>query len=87
MIESSITRTHETALAVRRIQRFTIVWMAIEVAVAFIAAIRAHSVALAAFGGDCAIELLSTDPSSERIACIVEEHLGKVIGEPAPPRA
>ena len=59
MIESSITRTHETALAVRRIQRFTIVWMAIEVAVAFIAAIRAHSVALAAFGGDSAIELLS----------------------------
>jgi hypothetical protein len=33
--------------------------MAIEVAVAFIAAIRAHSVALAAFGGDSAIELLS----------------------------
>jgi divalent metal cation (Fe/Co/Zn/Cd) transporter len=59
MVESSITRTHETALAIRRIQWFTIVWMAIEVAVAFIAAIRAHSVALAAFGGDSAIELLS----------------------------
>jgi hypothetical protein len=33
--------------------------MAIEVEVAFVAAIRAHSVALAAFGGDSAIELLS----------------------------
>jgi len=59
MVESSITQTDETALAIRRIHWFTIVWMAIEVAVAFIAAIRAHSVALAAFGGDSAIELLS----------------------------
>src|SRR3954468_10430668 len=59
MVESSITRTDETALAIRRVQWFTIVWMAIEVAVAFVAAIRAHSVALAAFGGDSAIELLS----------------------------
>jgi uncharacterized membrane protein len=33
--------------------------MAIEVAVAFTTAIRAHSVALAAFGGDSTIELLS----------------------------
>jgi predicted lysophospholipase L1 biosynthesis ABC-type transport system permease subunit len=59
MAESSITRTDDTAVAIRRGQWFTIVWMAIEVAVAFIAAIRAHSVALAAFGGDSAIELLS----------------------------
>jgi divalent metal cation (Fe/Co/Zn/Cd) transporter len=59
MVESSITRTDETALAIRRVQWFTIVWMAIEVAVAFVAAIRAHSVTLAAFGGDSAIELLS----------------------------
>jgi len=59
MVESSITQTDETALAIRRIQWFTIVWMAIEVAVAFIAAIQTHSVALAAFGGDSAIELLS----------------------------
>jgi uncharacterized membrane protein len=33
--------------------------MAVEVVVAFMAAIRAHSVVLAAFGGDSAIELLS----------------------------
>jgi divalent metal cation (Fe/Co/Zn/Cd) transporter len=59
MVESPITQTDETELAVRRIQWFTIIWMALEVAVAFMAAIRAHSVALAAFGGDSAIEFLS----------------------------
>jgi divalent metal cation (Fe/Co/Zn/Cd) transporter len=54
-----ITQTAKTAFAVRRIQWFTIAWMAIEVTVAIYAAVRAHSVALAAFGGDSAIELLS----------------------------
>ena len=59
MVESLVTQTDETELAIRRIQWFTIIWMAIEVAVAFMAAIRAHSVALTAFGGDSAIELMS----------------------------
>ena len=59
MVESPITPTEEILLPIHRIQWFTIVWMAIEVAVAVIAAIRAHSVALGAFGGDGAIELLS----------------------------
>jgi divalent metal cation (Fe/Co/Zn/Cd) transporter len=59
MVESPITPTEEILLPIHRIQWFTIVWMAIEVAVAVIAAIRAHSVALGAFGGDSAIELLS----------------------------
>ena len=59
MVESPIIRTVDTELAIRRIQWFTIIWMALEVAVAFVAAVRAHSVALAAFGGDSAIELLS----------------------------
>jgi len=59
MVQSPIIRTVDTELAIRRIQKFTIIWMAVEVAVAFMAAIRAHSVALAAFGGDSAIELLS----------------------------
>ncbi len=59
MVESPIIRMVDTELAIRRIQWFTIIWMAVEVAVAFVAAIRAHSVALAAFGGDSAIELLS----------------------------
>jgi divalent metal cation (Fe/Co/Zn/Cd) transporter len=58
MIESPITGTNET-LSIPRLQWFTIVWMAIEVGVAVIAAARAHSVAIAAFGGDSVIELLS----------------------------
>jgi hypothetical protein len=59
MVESPITQTDESELAIRTIQWFTIIWMAIEVAVAFMAAIRAHSAALTAFGGDDAIELMS----------------------------
>jgi divalent metal cation (Fe/Co/Zn/Cd) transporter len=45
--------------AIRRIQLLTIGWMCIELSVAIIAGVRAHSVALTAFGGDSAIELLS----------------------------
>ena len=54
MVESPIIRTVDAEVAIRRIHWFTIIWMAIEVAVAFVAAIRAHSVALAAFGSDSA---------------------------------
>lgn len=57
MLESA--QVVESAAAIRRIQWFTVVWMTVEVVIALIAAIRAHSVALAAFGGDGAIELLS----------------------------
>lgn len=46
-------------LAIERIQWLTILWMAVEVGVALFAAVRARSVALAAFGGDSAIELIS----------------------------
>src|SRR5256885_11086624 len=53
------SRSHSYHSGIERIQWLTVVWMSVEVAVAFIAAIRAHSVALAAFGGDSAIELLS----------------------------
>jgi divalent metal cation (Fe/Co/Zn/Cd) transporter len=45
--------------AIRRIQWLSVVWMSTEVAVALIAGIHARSVALAAFCGDSAIELLS----------------------------
>jgi len=45
--------------AVHRLQWLTIAWMSIEVALSLVAAIQARSVALAAFGGDSAIELLS----------------------------
>jgi divalent metal cation (Fe/Co/Zn/Cd) transporter len=44
---------------IHRIQTITIAWMSAEAVVALTAAWRAHSPALAAFGGDSAIELLS----------------------------
>jgi|SRR6185437_10000687 len=45
--------------AVRQVQLITIGWMLIEVLVSIGVAVRAHSIALLAFGGDSAIELLS----------------------------
>ena len=44
---------------VRAIQQLTIAWMCVELFVAAIAGIRAHSVALTAFAGDSAVELFS----------------------------
>jgi len=49
----------ETLRAVRRIQGITIAWMIVEAALSLWTGWRAHSPALAAFGGDSAIELLS----------------------------
>ena len=49
-----------TALtAVTGIQWFTVAWMTVEVVVALTAAVRSRSVALAAFGADSGIELVS----------------------------
>jgi divalent metal cation (Fe/Co/Zn/Cd) transporter len=48
-----------TLKRIHRIQAITIFWMAIEAGVALLAAWKAQSPALAAFGGDSAIELLS----------------------------
>ncbi len=45
--------------AVIRLQWITVAWMTIEFGVAVGAGIKAHSLALAAFGGDSAVELLS----------------------------
>ena len=45
--------------AIRRIQIVTVAWMSVEVAVSAVVAARAHSIAVLAFGGDSAIELLS----------------------------
>jgi len=45
--------------SVLRLQWITVAWMTIEFAVAIAAGIRAHSLALLAFGGDSAIELFS----------------------------
>src|SRR5437773_4668295 len=83
MVESPIIRTVDTELAIRRIQWFTIIWMAIEVAVAFMAAIRAHSVALTAFGGDSAIELMSAAVVLARFRSprwITEQFASKITG-------
>lgn len=69
---------HDTR--VRTIQRLTIAWMGVELFVAAITGIRAHSVALTAFAGDSAVELFSAlvvlqrfrlGPSSERAAAKV----------------
>lgn len=45
--------------SILRIQVFTIIWMSVEAAVSLVAAGRARSPALLAFGGDSVIELLS----------------------------
>ena len=49
----------ETLRRVRRVQTITVAWMSVEAAVSLIAAWRARSPALLAFGGDSAIELTS----------------------------
>ena len=48
---------HKTRI--RAIQQLTIAWMCVELFLATIAGIRAHSVALTAFAGDSAVELFS----------------------------
>lgn len=45
--------------AVRRVQLVTVFWMLLEVLISALLAARAHSIAVLAFGGDSAIELLS----------------------------
>ena len=52
------TRTDHTP-AVRRLQMLTITWMCVELIVALISGIQARSIALTAFAGDSAVELLS----------------------------
>lgn len=49
----------EHAPAIRRLQIVTISWMCVELLVALVSGIRAHSVALTAFAGDSGVELLS----------------------------
>jgi divalent metal cation (Fe/Co/Zn/Cd) transporter len=51
--------TQGTVRRIQRIQAITIAWMTAEVVVSLIAAWRANSPALLAFGGDSAIELFS----------------------------
>ncbi|MGH7870305.1 MAG: cation transporter [Candidatus Dormibacteraceae bacterium] len=51
--------TPDALRRIRRVQTVTIAWMSVEAAVSLLAAWRARSPALLAFGGDSAIELLS----------------------------
>jgi divalent metal cation (Fe/Co/Zn/Cd) transporter len=52
-------RDEDTLRSIRRLQAFTIAWMLVEAALSLWTAWRARSPALAAFGGDSVIELLS----------------------------
>jgi divalent metal cation (Fe/Co/Zn/Cd) transporter len=51
--------TPDTLRVIRRIQGITIAWMSMEAGLSLWSAWTAHSPALAAFGGDSAVELLS----------------------------
>lgn len=53
--QSSISDLRE----VRWLQWITVAWMAVELTISLISGLRAHSVALTAFGADSGIELLS----------------------------
>lgn len=59
MVSISQIPKYDTLRRIQRIQLVTIVWMSVEAAVSLLAAWRARSPALLAFGGDSAIELLS----------------------------
>src|SRR5260370_32737680 len=77
------TANTETATAIRRIQWLTVGWMTIELGIALVAALRAHSVALAAFGGDSAIELLSAAVVLARFQStsrVTEKSTGRITG-------
>src|SRR5438445_7736938 len=77
------TPNPEAAAAIRHIQWLTVGWMTIEVGIALIAALRAHSVALAAFGGDSAIELLSAAVVLARFhstSRVTEKSAGRITG-------
>lgn len=56
---ATIETSSQTREFIRRIQLVTIAWMVLEVSLSLWSAWRARSPALAAFGGDSAIELLS----------------------------
>jgi divalent metal cation (Fe/Co/Zn/Cd) transporter len=58
-VATSHIPTRDTLHLVRRVQAITIAWMSLETTLSLLAAWTAHSPALAAFGGDSAVELLS----------------------------
>lgn len=66
--------TKDTLKRIQRIQTFTIVWMSVEAALSLWAAWIARSPALAAFGGDSAVELLSAAIVLWRFRTHASEH-------------
>jgi divalent metal cation (Fe/Co/Zn/Cd) transporter len=66
--------TNDTLKRIQRIQTFTIVWMSVEAALSLWAAWTARSPALAAFGGDSAVELLSAAVVLWRFRTHASEH-------------
>lgn len=68
------TSAQETLRLIRRIQAITIAWMSVEAGLSLRAAWIAHSPALAAFGGDSAVELLSATVVLWRFRHHASEH-------------
>ena len=59
LVDTQVHITISPLLAIRRVLLITIAWMCVEVVVSAVSAVRAHSIALFAFGGDSAVELFS----------------------------
>ena len=72
----------QQASTIRMLQLFTIVWMSVELGVALFTGIRAHSIALTAFGADSGIELLSAFVVLRRFAAgsISERQAARISG-------
>ncbi len=66
--------TQDTLKQIRRIQTITIAWMSVEAALSLWAAWTARSPALAAFGGDSAVELMSAVAVLWRFRTHASEH-------------
>lgn len=68
---------HDALRLVRRVQAFTVAWMAAEAAISLWSAWAARSPALAAFGGDSGVELLSAIVVLWRFRSQASEHAEK----------
>lgn len=74
MVSIAQRPTKDTLKRIQRIQTFTIVWMTVEAGISLWAAWTARSPALAAFGGDSAVELLSASIVLWRFRAHAPEH-------------
>ena len=74
MVSIDQAPTRETLKHIHRIQAFTIAWMSVEAALSVWAAWKARSPALAAFGGDSAVELMSASVVLWRFVTHASDH-------------